>query len=79
MEPELPERLIEMFVRSSYAALVGRTISARLDYIVEIAWLHTRDELFRQRGLGRLTIRRMKNGWRFTADAFVMPTRVWTA
>jgi hypothetical protein len=33
---------------------------ARLDYVVEIASLHTRDELFRQRGLGRLTIRRIE-------------------
>lgn len=60
MEPDLPERIIEMFVRSRYAAFVGRTIPARLDYIAEIASLHTRDELFRQRGLGRLTIRRIE-------------------
>lgn len=60
MEPDLPERIIEMLVRSRYAALVGRTMPARLDYIVEIASLHTRDELFRQRGLGRLTIRRIE-------------------
>jgi hypothetical protein len=54
-----------MLVRSRYAALVGRTMPARLDYIVEIASLHTRDELFRQRGLGRLTIRRIEKWLEF--------------
>jgi hypothetical protein len=65
MERDLPERLIEMLVRSRYAALVGRTMSERLDYIAEIASLHTRDELFRERGLGRLTIRRIEKWLEF--------------
>ncbi|MCA1453636.1 hypothetical protein I6F35_10485 [Bradyrhizobium sp. BRP22] len=60
MEPDLPERVVEILVRSKYAGFVSRTMSARLDYIVEIASLHTRDDLLRQRGLGRLTARRIE-------------------
>jgi hypothetical protein len=59
-EPHLPERIAKMLVSSDYGRLVGRTVSTRLNYLVDIASLHTRDELVRQRGLGRVTVRQIE-------------------
>ena len=64
-EPYLPERIVKMLIGSEYAQLVGRTTSARLNHIVDIASLHTRDELFRQRGLGRVTVREIEKWLEF--------------
>ncbi|WP_315781204.1 hypothetical protein [Bradyrhizobium sp. SZCCHNPS1003] len=59
-EPHLPERVVTLLVSSEYARLVGRTMSERLDYIVDIASLHTRDELVRRLGLGRVVVRQVE-------------------
>ncbi|MGJ4889083.1 hypothetical protein [Bradyrhizobium sp. HKCCYLR20261] len=59
-EPHLPERVVTVLVTSDYARLVGRTMSERLDYIVDIASLHTRDELLRRLDLGRVLARQVE-------------------
>ncbi|WP_315739522.1 MULTISPECIES: hypothetical protein [unclassified Bradyrhizobium] len=59
-EPHLPERVVTLLVSSEYARLVGRTMSERLEYIVDIASLHTRDELVRRLGLGRVVVRQVE-------------------
>jgi hypothetical protein len=79
MEPCLPGRIIEMLVCGRYAELVGRTLSTRLDYILEIASLHTRDELLQQKGSGRSTVRRIEKWMEFMDDIFVVQKRAWIA
>jgi hypothetical protein len=69
MEPGLPGRLIEVLVCSRYAELVGRALSTRLDYILEIASLHTRDEL-QQQGLGRSALLRIEKWMEFHGRRF---------
>jgi hypothetical protein len=64
-EPDLPERVTQMLVRCPYAQLVGRTMATRLEHIVDIVSLHTRDELSRQRGLGRATVRKIEKWLEF--------------
>jgi len=70
MEPHLPEKIIEMLVCSRYAGFVGRTMSTRLDYILEIASLHTKGELLRQQGLGRSTVLRIEKWMEFHGRRF---------
>ncbi|CCD91043.1 conserved hypothetical protein [Bradyrhizobium sp. ORS 375] len=49
-----------LFLSSDYARLVGATVSEQLDYIVDIASLHTRDELLRRLGLNRVVVRQVE-------------------
>lgn len=56
----LPERITTILVRSAYAGLVGRELSTRRDYLIEIASLHTRAELLAQPGLGHLGVLRIE-------------------
>nr|WP_244423016.1 hypothetical protein [Bradyrhizobium sp. ORS 278] len=58
-EPHLPERIVTLLISSDYARLVGRTLSEQLDYLVDIASLHTRDELLRRLGRDRLLLRQV--------------------
>jgi len=58
--PELPDKVVALLVSSDYARLVGRDTSERLDYIVDIASLHTRDELLRRLDLGGVLIRQVE-------------------
>lgn len=59
-EPVLPERVVTILMSSEYARLVGRSRSTQLGYIVDIASLHTRDELVLKPGLGRGTVRQIE-------------------
>ncbi|WP_052523528.1 hypothetical protein [Bradyrhizobium sp. STM 3809] len=59
-EPHLPERIVTSLISSDYARLVGRTLSEQLDYLVDIASLHTRDELLRRLGRDRALVRRVE-------------------
>lgn len=59
-EPQLPERLVTLLLSSSYAPLVGRTRSARLRFLPEIASLHSRDDLLRLVGLSRMDVRQIE-------------------
>ncbi|MGC2778920.1 MAG: hypothetical protein WA418_25145 [Bradyrhizobium sp.] len=59
-EPHLPDKVVAILVSSDYARLVGRTMSERLDYIVDIASLHTQDELLRRLDLGRVLVRQVE-------------------
>ncbi|MGJ4949809.1 hypothetical protein [Bradyrhizobium sp. HKCCYLS20291] len=59
-EPHLTERVVISLLSSDYARLVGRTPSERLDYLVDIASLHTRDELSRRLDLGRDLVRQVE-------------------
>ena len=72
-EPHLPERIIDMLLRSRYAELVGRTMSTRLDYILEIASLHTKGDLLEQQGLGRSTVLRIEKWMEFHRLRFRRP------
>ena len=58
--PELPDKVVALLVSSDYARLVGRDMSERLDYIVDIASLHTRDELLRRLDLGGVLVRQVE-------------------
>jgi hypothetical protein len=60
-EPVLPERILNLLLASDYARLVGRSTAAQLGYIVDIASLHTREELVRKPGLGRGTVRQIED------------------
>ncbi|WP_306577705.1 hypothetical protein [Bradyrhizobium sp. SRS-191] len=59
-EPHLPERVVTLLIASDYARLVGRTMTEQLDYIVDIASLHTRDELLRRLGHDRNLMRQVE-------------------
>ncbi|GLH79084.1 hypothetical protein SSBR45G_39930 [Bradyrhizobium sp. SSBR45G] len=59
-EPHLPERVVTLLISSDYARLVGSTMSERFDYIVDIASLHTRDELLRRHQLDRVLVRQVE-------------------
>jgi hypothetical protein len=60
VEPDLPDKVVALLVSSDYARLVGRTMSERLDYLVDIASLHTREELLRRLDLGAVLVRRVE-------------------
>ena len=64
-EPHLPERVVNMLVSSEHARLVGRTLTEQRDYIVDIATLHTRDELLRRFGGNRVLLRQVDKGLGF--------------
>ncbi|MGJ4925633.1 hypothetical protein ACQR1I_09950 [Bradyrhizobium sp. HKCCYLS2038] len=59
-EPHLPERVVTSLVSSDHARLVGRTMTERFDHLIDIASLHTRDELLRRLGLDRILVRQVE-------------------
>jgi len=61
----LPERIAVILVHSPLAALIGREPLTRMNYLLEIASLHTRAELLAQPGLGRTGVRRIENWMAF--------------
>ncbi|WP_156795864.1 hypothetical protein [Bradyrhizobium icense] len=61
----LPERIATILVRSQHAGLVSKELSTRINYLLEIASLHTRDELLGQPGLGRLSLQRIEKWMKF--------------
>ena len=61
----LPERIATILVRSQHAGLVSKEPSTRIDYLLEIASLHTRNELLGQPGLGRLSVQRVEKWMTF--------------
>ncbi|MBR0815888.1 MULTISPECIES: hypothetical protein [Bradyrhizobium] len=56
----LPERIAVILVHSPLAALIGREPLTRMNYLLEIASLHTKAELLAQPGLGRPGVRRIE-------------------
>ena len=72
-KPELPEKIIDLLLASDYAQLVGRTPSERLDYIVDIASLHTRDELSRRFELARVHVRQVERWLGFHGRRLRLP------
>ena len=73
-EPHLPERVVTLLVSSDYARLVGRTVSERFDYVVDIASLHTRDELLRRFELDRILVRQIEKWLGFHGRRLRRPT-----
>lgn len=73
-EPHLPERVVNLLISSDYARLVGRTLSERFDYIVDIASLHTRDELLRRLELDRILVRQVEKWLGFHGRRLRRPT-----
>jgi hypothetical protein len=65
MDSYLPERIASILVRSQHAGLVGKELSTRIDYLLEIASLHTRNELLGLPGLGRLSVQRVERWMTF--------------
>lgn len=61
----LPERIAVILVHSPLAALIGREPLTRMNYLLEIASLHTRAELLAQPGLGRTGVRRIEKWMAF--------------
>ncbi|NPU66687.1 hypothetical protein HL667_16920 [Bradyrhizobium sp. 83012] len=61
-------------ISSDYARLVGRTLSERFDYIVDIASLHTRDELLRRLELDRILVRQVEKWLAFHGRRLRRPT-----
>ena len=61
----LPERIATILVRSHHAGLVSKEPSTRINYLLEIASLHTRNELLGQPGLGRLSVQRVEKWMTF--------------
>ncbi|KRR03081.1 hypothetical protein [Bradyrhizobium valentinum] len=61
----LPERIATILVRSQHAGLVSKELSTRINYLLEIASLHTRNELLGQPGLGRLSVQRVEKWMTF--------------
>ena len=61
----LPERIAVILVHSPLAALIGREPVTRMNYLLEIASLHTRAELLAQPGLGRSGLRRIEKWMAF--------------
>lgn len=64
-QSHLPERIAVILVHSPLAALIGREPSTRMNYLFEIASLHTRAELLAQPGLGRTGVRRIEKWMAF--------------
>jgi hypothetical protein len=58
MDSYLPERIATILVSSQHAGLISKEPATRIDYLLEIASLHTRNELLSQPGLGRLGVQR---------------------
>lgn len=56
----LPERIATILLRSQHANLVSNQLSTRINYLLEIASLHTRTELLGQAGLGRHGVLRIE-------------------
>ena len=56
----LPERIATILLRSEHANLVSNQLSTRINYLLEIASLHTRTELMGQAGLGRSGLQRIE-------------------
>lgn len=56
----LPERIATILLRSQHADLVSNQLSTRINYLLEIASLHTRAELLGQAGLGRHGVQRIE-------------------
>ena len=56
----LPERIATILLRSQHANLVSNQLSTRINYLLEIASLHTRTELLGQSGLGRHGVQRIE-------------------
>ena len=56
----LPERIATILLRSQHANLVSNQLSTRINYLLEIASLHTRTELLGQAGLGRHGVQRIE-------------------
>jgi len=56
----LPERMATILLRSQHAYLVSNQLSTRINYLLEIASLHTRTELLGQAGLGRHGVQRIE-------------------
>ena len=65
MDNHLPERIATILVRSQHAGLVSKELSTRINYLLEIASLHTRSELLGQPGLGRLSVNRVEKWMKF--------------
>jgi hypothetical protein len=65
MDIYLPERIATILLRSQHAGLVGKELSTRINYLLEIASLHTRSELLEQPGLGRLSLHRIERWMKF--------------
>jgi hypothetical protein len=65
MDIYLPERIVTMLLRSQHAGLVSKELSTRINYLLEIASLHTRSELLEQPGLGRLSLHRIERWMKF--------------
>ncbi|KRR27570.1 hypothetical protein CQ13_04055 [Bradyrhizobium retamae] len=61
----LPERIATILIRSHHAGLVSKEPSTRINYLLEIASLHTRGELLGQPGLGRLSLQRIEKWMEF--------------
>ncbi|MCA6119168.1 hypothetical protein J6524_30440 [Bradyrhizobium sp. WSM 1738] len=61
----LPERIATILVRSQHAGLVSKELATRIDYLLEIASLHTRNELLGLPGLGRLGVHRVERWMTF--------------
>jgi len=61
----LPERIAVILVHSPLAALIGKEPVTRMNYLLEIASLHTRAELLAQPGLGRSGLRRIEKWMAF--------------
>lgn len=59
-EPVLSDRVMTMLMSSEYALLISRSPSERLSDIVDIASLHTKEELVCKPGLGRGTVRQIE-------------------
>jgi hypothetical protein len=65
MDSYLPERIATILVRSRHAELVSKELSTRINYLLEIASLHTRSELLGQPGLARLSVQRVEKWMKF--------------
>ncbi|WP_035641707.1 hypothetical protein [Bradyrhizobium sp. ORS 375] len=63
-----------LLMSSDYARLVGRTVTKQRDYVVDIAALHTRDELLRDLGLDRILVRQVEKWLGFHDRRLRQPT-----
>jgi hypothetical protein len=64
MESYLPERIATILVGSQHAGLISKEPARRIDYLLEIASLHTRNELLSHPGLGRVGVQRIEKWMR---------------
>jgi hypothetical protein len=53
---QLPNRIVQLLVHADYAALISRDFSMRVQYLEEIASLHTRKDLLSQVKVGPKTV-----------------------